>query len=61
MSLGRYLPIVQTTPYVFLRKLWHYLSIPFAWDFSMHLGFLPSDVSLAFYLSIPFAWDFSMH
>ncbi len=37
------------------------LSIPFAWDFSMH----PVSFDYLFYcpnrLSIPFAWDFSMH
>ena len=37
------------------------LSIPFVWDFSMHL-FLPFRLQYQeLNLSIPFVWDFSMH
>src|SRR3990170_4115197 len=40
-----------------LRKL----SIPFAWDFSMHRFMTLGDMTAVPCLSIPFAWDFSMH
>ena len=37
------------------------LSIPFAWDFSMHRLRRIRRRRSRRYLSIPFAWDFSMH
>ena len=37
------------------------LSIPFTWDFSMHLLQFLQDAGNSNQLSIPFTWDFSMH
>src|SRR3989337_856414 len=44
-----------------IRKVGSVLSIPFAWDFSMHLKHCNLCEHVFFELSIPFAWDFSMH